>query len=114
MSERIDNYSDFFPYYLREHSNPACRASHYIGTSLGIAAWIKFALTMNFMWLGLGFVVGYAFAWFGHFFIEKNKPATFQYPLWSLLSDFRMYGLWITGRLQKPLEKALADEGGNS
>ena len=109
MSERITSYSDFFPYYLREHSNPACRASHYIGTTLVIAAWLKFALTMNFWWLGLSVFVGYAFAWFGHFFIEKNKPATFQYPYWSLISDFRMYGLWITGRLKAPLTAALED-----
>jgi hypothetical protein len=109
MSERISNYAAFFPYYLREHSNPACRTSHYIGTTLAIASWAVFAMSFNYMWLGLGFLAGYGFAWFGHFFIEKNRPATFQYPLWSLVSDFRMYGLWITGRLGPQLDKALSE-----
>lgn len=110
MVERIENYADFFPYYLREHSKRACRISHYIGTTLVIACWLKLVLTMDFVWLGYGFLAGYGFAWFGHFFIEKNRPATFQYPLWSLISDFKMYGLWLTGRLDEQLEQAMADK----
>jgi len=110
MAERITNYADFFPHYLREHSKPACRVTHYIGTTLAIACWVKFALTTDIIWLGVGFIAGYGFAWFGHFFIEKNRPATFQYPLWSLISDFRMYGLWLTGGLQKQLDEAMANQ----
>lgn len=107
MQEQIKTYAEFFPYYLKEHSKPACRALHYIGTTLALMCWLKFILTLDYMWVGLGLVAGYGFAWIGHFGIEKNRPATFQYPFWSFISDFRMYGLWITGRLDKPLKKAL-------
>ena len=111
MEDRIQTYEEFFPYYLSQHAKAPCRAMHYIGTTLGLFCWVQFALTLDWMWLGLGFVSGYAFAWFGHFFIEKNRPATFTYPLWSFVSDFRMYGLWITGRI-KPAVRAAAEKHG--
>jgi len=108
MSEqqRIQTYAEFFPYYLREHAQPMCRGLHYAGTTFALVAWAQFILTMDPIWILVGIVMGYAFAWVGHFFVEKNRPATFQYPWWSLISDFRMYGLWVTGRLEPELVKA--------
>ena len=100
------DFKTFFPYYLREHAHPLCRALHYIGTTLVIALAAYAIGTAHYVYL-LGLpVVGYFFAWVGHFFIEKNKPATFTYPLWSLIGDFKMYFLFITGRMGPALDAA--------
>lgn len=105
-SNRITSFEEFWPYYLREHSKPATRALHYIGTTIGVAL-VGYGIVTANWWLLLGLpVAGYFFAWLGHFGIEKNRPATFTYPLWSLASDFKMWGLWLTGRLGPELERA--------
>jgi hypothetical protein len=103
---RIANYADFWLFYLREHGRPATRALHYLGTTLVIACLCAGLATQHFALLWLMPVAGYAFAWLAHFAVEKNRPATFTHPLWSLVSDFRMYGLWITGRLGPELRRA--------
>lgn len=107
MSElRIATYPQFWHYYLREHARPATRAWHYFGTSLTIVCLLA-AVALRQPWLLLAAaVVGYAPAWIGHFAVEKNKPATFRYPLWSLYSDFRMLAAWLSGRLPRELEAA--------
>jgi hypothetical protein len=99
------SFSAFFPYYLREHAHPTCRALHYIGTTLVIALAVYAVGTdqLSYLW-GMP-LVGYFFAWVGHFFIEKNKPATFTYPLWSLIGDFKMYFMFISGRLGARLDE---------
>ena len=106
MGARIQTYEEFFPYYLTQHSLPATRALHYIGTTLFLASLVAFAVTLQWPYLLFAFVVGYLFAWIGHFFIEKNRPATFTYPLWSFLSDLKMYFLFISGQLGRHLEAA--------
>lgn len=105
-SNRLATYAEFWPYYLREHSKPTTRAWHYVGTSLAIAFIVAAIVTANAWWVLAGVVCGYGPAWIGHFFVEKNRPATFQYPFWSLFSDFRMYGAWLSGRLGGELERA--------
>lgn len=110
MSERIETYSEFWPHYLREHGRRGTRTLHFIGTGLAIILLLTSVATGN-LWFFLAAVVsGYAFAWAGHMLIEHNRPATFTYPLWSLLSDFRMFWFWITGKLGDELKKAGVQE----
>jgi hypothetical protein len=106
MAERLPSYSAFWPHYLREHARSRTRALHFLGTSLAILCLVLLVVTGNWWWLLAALVSGYLFAWIGHFFIEHNRPATFTHPLWSLLSDFRMYGLWVSGRLEDELRRA--------
>jgi len=98
MAERIKTYSEFYKFYLTEHENKTSRRLHFIGTGLVFIEIVL--LSMYNMW-GIWFVLpitGYAFAWVGHFFFEKNKPATFKYPLWSLTSDFRLFFEILIGK----------------
>ena len=92
-------YEEFWPHYLSEHSRPATRWLHAAGTLAGLALLIFFAATARWAWLPLALVPGYGFAWVGHFFVERNRPATFAHPWWSFVSDFRMIWLLATGRL---------------
>lgn len=108
---KYKSFWTFYPYYLTEHQDRVCRGLHFIGTSLVFIFFIEFWLTVfsgqpNFMLLLLIPLAGYGFAWFGHFFFEKNKPATFTYPLWSLGSDFVMF--WHIITLQMPAKMSEA------
>lgn len=89
---------EFYPYYVSEHQNTTCRVLHFIGTGLVILSFITFWFTFNWIFLALIPVLGYGFAWVGHFFFEQNKPATFQYPGYSLASDFILFWHIITGK----------------
>lgn len=105
MSNRFHRYADFWPYYLREHAKPETRRLHYIGTVLTFAA-LAAAFAWSAWWALAIPLAGYGFAWAAHFGVEKNRPATFTYPLWSLVSDYRMFFLWLTGRLGPHLARA--------
>jgi hypothetical protein len=97
--KRFNSFAEFYPYYLSEHSNSICRRLHFIGTTLVI---LILALTIGRgIWMLLWSlpVAGYSFAWAGHFFFEKNRPATFQHPFYSLLGDFVMYRDMVLGRV---------------
>lgn len=95
----FSSFAQFYPFYLGEHQNRTCRRLHFVGTSLVIAT-LLYALTMAaYADLVLLPVFGYGFAWIGHFFFEKNRPATFKYPFYSLLGDFVMYKDICTGRI---------------
>ncbi len=106
MTKRLTTYAEFWPYYLREHKRPATRGLHYLGTILAILLLLLALIAEEFRLLPAVLLVGYGFAWLAHAFIERNKPATFAYPIWSFISDFRMLGLWMSGRLRPHLERA--------
>ncbi|MBW3467968.1 DUF962 domain-containing protein [Arthrospiribacter ruber] len=98
MEKRYNSLSEFYPYYLSEHMNPTCRKLHFIGTAL-LFLILGYALfTGKLIYLLLIPVVGYGFAWVGHFFFEKNKPATFKYPFYSLASDFILFFDLLKGK----------------
>src|SRR5215510_9514404 len=100
---RFSSYEDFFTFYLHEHSDPRNRAMHAAGTLLGLATLIV-PIVIGRPWYALLWpVVAYSFAWTGHFLIEGNKPATFGHPFWSFISDFKMLGLMVTGKLSARL-----------
>jgi len=97
--ERIKTYSEFYRFYLTEHKNKTSRMLHFIGTFLVfVMIFLAIYLELSYLWY-LVPVVGYGFAWVGHYFFEKNKPATFKYPLWSLISDFKMFFDLLFGRI---------------
>ncbi|MBQ0714312.1 DUF962 domain-containing protein [Paraperlucidibaca wandonensis] len=100
MSEaRFTSFREFYPFYLQEHSNKTCRRLHFIGTSLVLALLVAVLITGNWVWLWAFPVIGYGFAWVGHYVYEKNRPATFKYPFYSFMGDFVMYkDIWL-GRL---------------
>jgi len=103
----FDSFSAFWPYYAAEHSNPMTRILHAVGTVTGLVLAIGAIIMGKWWWLALAFVPGYGLAWIGHFFFEKNKPATFQYPLWSFMSDWKMLSLMMAGRMSREVERAM-------
>jgi hypothetical protein len=96
---RYTSFAEFWPFYLSEHSRPATRLLHLIGTTAGIALIVYFIAIGKWWLFILGFVPGYGCAWLAHFLIERNKPATFKYPLWSFMGDYKMIALMLTGRM---------------
>jgi len=102
----IATYREFWPFYLREHAQGSTRAIHIFGVCAAVLCVVA-AIVLRNGWFALGALpAGYGPAWVAHFFVEKNQPATFRYPLWSVVSDFRMTAAWLMGRLARELEKA--------
>jgi hypothetical protein len=104
-TDRMRSFEEFWPYYVREHSKPGCRLLHFIGSSAGLSCLIMALVKGNLWLIPLGLIIGYGFAWIGHFFIEHNKPATFKYPLWSFIGDWKMWGLMLTGQMDAEIKR---------
>ena len=105
MAQRIQTYAEFWPFYLGEHKKQSTRALHYLGTSLFLAIEFTALILGDLRLIPIGIVCAYGFAWFSHFFIEHNRPATFTYPLWSLMSDFRMLAMALSFSLGRELRR---------
>ena len=107
IDKKLKTFEEFWPHYLGEHLHPANRVLHFIGTSL-VYGMVTLALVHSPRWLAIAPLAGYGFAWIGHFFVERNRPATFTYPWWSLRGDFRMHARMLTGRLRLDLDRIRA------
>jgi hypothetical protein len=100
FATKFTSFSEFYPFYLSEHSHQTSRRLHFVGTSIALALFISAFVTGN-GWLVLAaFVQGYAFAWIGHFFFEHNRPATFKYPFYSFAGDLRMWADILIGKIR--------------
>jgi hypothetical protein len=97
---RYSRFADFYPFYLGEHSRPATRRLHFAGSCLGLICLLLLVLSGNLWWLVAALVCGYAFAWFAHFAVEKNRPATFSQPLYSFMGDWKMFWQMLTGQIK--------------
>ena len=103
--ERLKSFEEFWPFYVAQHGQASTRALHFAGTTMVLGSLAAAAVLTP--WAAMAApVLGYGPAWIGHFFFEKNRPATFTYPLWSLRGDFRMYRLMLTGAMGPEVERA--------
>ena len=109
MSQQdYNSFAEFWPHYVSEHSRPGTRLLHLIGTTVAIAL-LVYLIAIGKWWLfPLALIPGYGAAWIGHFFVEKNKPATFQHPLWSFMGDYKMIWMMLTRRISAEVQRANA------
>lgn len=107
---RFQTYEEFWPFYVREHSNKLNRTLHVVGTSCALGLIGAAAITRRPLLLLAAPVVGYGMAWFGHFVVQKNRPATFDYPLWSLRGDFDMLAKTLAGTMDAEVERVMRGE----
>jgi hypothetical protein len=101
--KQFKTFEEFWPHYLSEHSHPLNRALHFAGTTVALGCAALGLATMNPFMLPAALAAGYGPAWIGHFMVEKNRPATFTYPLWSFRGDFKMYALTWRRRIGREL-----------
>tara|TARA_B100002019_G_scaffold235932_1_gene210409 strand:- start:819 stop:1124 length:306 start_codon:yes stop_codon:yes gene_type:complete len=100
MKKKFESFRDFYPFYLSQHTNQTCRRLHFFGTLFGLVVFIYALISFKFSFIFLSFFIGYFFAWVGHFFFEKNKPATFTYPFYSYLGDWVMFRDVLFGKIK--------------
>ena len=103
---KITTYQQFWPFYLGEHRKASTRWMHFVGTNFATLFAVAGVVNLDWRFLPGALVCAYGMAWTSHFFIEKNRPATFTYPLWSFVSDFRMCALMWSGKLGGELQRA--------
>jgi len=95
-TRQFSSFAEFYPYYLSEHQDRTCRRLHFVGSTVALVCLIVLVFTGNLWWLLGAAISGYAFAWVGHFGFEKNRPATFRHPFYSLMGDWVMYrDIWV-------------------
>lgn len=104
----LASFGAFWPYYVMEHADPRNRRLHFVGTALTFVFVALAVADADALWLIGMPVAGYGFAWFGHFFVQHNRPATFTYPVWSLIADYRMFFLACAGRMGRVVAEAEA------
>jgi len=109
MSDDFGSFDEFWPFYVHEHSKKTTRWLHFAGTTMALGAAVAGVLTRRARYLLLAPVLGYGPAWVGHFFVERNTPATFEHPLWSLQADFVMYSKMWAGTMDAEVERVMAD-----
>ncbi len=110
MSDKpIETFEEFWPFYVREHSKKATRLLHFVGTSAGGIAGVAAIALKRPGLIPVGLAVGYGAAWFSHFFIENNRPASFKYPLWSFKADWIMWSKMIAGTMDAEVERVMAE-----
>ena len=94
-----NSFAEFYPYYLSEHQNFTCRRLHFLGSTIALVCLVQAVYLQSLVPLGVALVSGYAFAWVGHFFFEKNKPATFKHPVYSFMGDWLMFWQILFGKI---------------
>jgi hypothetical protein len=99
------SFQEFWPVYVRAHSEETTRLMHCVGTLLGWGILVAAIVKREWWWIALALVLPYALAWISHFFVEGNKPATFEHPLWSWLADQKMVGMMLVGRMDKEVQR---------
>lgn len=109
MTTNPKNYAEFWDFYVYEHSKPLTRLLHFVGTSLGLLLLVFFVARGQWYYFPVFFIAGYGFAWFAHFVVEKNKPASFRFPFWSFISDFRMIAFMLSGRMAAEVARVKRD-----
>lgn len=97
--QTYSSFAQFYPFYLSEHARRATRRLHFLGSALSLLCIAMLVLTGNAWWLLAGLVAGYGFAWIAHLAVEKNRPATFRYPLYSFMGDWLMFWQMLTGKI---------------
>jgi len=102
---RYAKFGEFWPFYVSQHRDPRNRNMHFIGTTIGNVSIVLLVLTQSLVFIPVGLIASYGFAWAGHFFFEKNKPATFTYPVLSLFGDYKMYWLMWQGKMAAEIKK---------
>jgi hypothetical protein len=106
--QEINSFEEFWPFYVTEHSQPATRVLHAAGTTVGTACAVALLATGRWRLLPLALIPGYAVAWAGHFFVEHNRPASFKYPLWSFIADYKMLAMMLAGKMPEEVEQSRA------
>jgi hypothetical protein len=107
----LRDFEEFWPYYLREHQKPGTRALHFAGSTLAFATVAAALIARRPAWLLGAPVLGYGLSWIGHFFVEHNRPATWEHPLWSLRGDLKMWAMTVAGTLDAELERVASSNG---
>ena len=97
--QRYSSFAEFYPFYLSEHARRATRRLHFVGSGFALVCIVMLVVTANLWWLLAGLVCGYGFAWMSHMTVEKNRPATFTYPVYSFMGDWVMFWQILTGRI---------------